>query len=175
LSLVVLAVPAFALGGCGGFSRAVGMSKVSPNEFEVVTKAPLVIPPDFSLRPPAPGAEAEPQSEAEMIAQRAIMGEAQAFTPGMSTGERAIVAAAGGTHADPLIRQIIDQEYANLIRRGDDFADRMIFWGKAKGAVDRGLDAAAEAQRLEQTKGKPADQVEGQDPATIQKNSGGVF
>lgn len=174
VSLLVLAVPALALGGCG-FGQAIGNGKIAPNEFEVVTKAPLVIPPDFSLKPPAPGAEAEPQTEAEMIAQRAMLGEAQAFTPGMSTGERAMVAAAGATHADPLIRQVVDQEYANLIERGDDFADRMIFWDKSKVPGERGIDAAAEAQRLDQAKGKPADQVEGQGTPTIQKKSGGVF
>ena len=41
--------------GCHTASRALGMTKVTPDEFRVVTKAPLTLPPDFSLRPPAPG------------------------------------------------------------------------------------------------------------------------
>lgn len=157
LKLLVLGgliAPALSLQGCAGFSRAIGSEKTVPDEFEVVTKAPLIIPPDFSLKPPAPGQERGPQTESELIAQRAMLGEGQAFTPGMSPGERALVAAAGATHADPMIRQVVDQEYANLITRGDDFAERLIFWEK-KG----GPDAAA-------------DQVEGQQPVTIKKDGG---
>ena len=43
------------LAGCESTSKALGMSKVTPDEFRVVTKAPRVVPPDFALRPPAPG------------------------------------------------------------------------------------------------------------------------
>ena len=42
--------------GCGDLREAAGLTKKSPDEFAVTTKAPLVIPPDFNLRPPAPGA-----------------------------------------------------------------------------------------------------------------------
>lgn len=157
LMLAALTAPALSLGGCSGFSRAIGAEKTIPNEFEVITKAPLVIPPDFSLKPPAPGAERGPQTEAELIAQRAMLGEGQAYTPGMTPGERALVAAAGATHSDPMIRQVVDQEYANLISKGDDFAERLIFWEKRPGAT-----AAT------------TDQVEGQKPVTIKKD-GGIF
>ena len=51
VSLTALAVGA---SGCGSM-RALGGAKVTPDEFRVVTKAPLVVPPDFALRPPAPG------------------------------------------------------------------------------------------------------------------------
>src|SRR5690606_39495270 len=47
---------AFALTGCEGTKQALGIgNKSGPDEFTVITKAPLIIPPDFSLRPPAPG------------------------------------------------------------------------------------------------------------------------
>ena len=39
-------------------ASAAGLTKKSPDEFAVTTKAPLVIPPDFNLRPPMPGARA---------------------------------------------------------------------------------------------------------------------
>jgi hypothetical protein len=153
------------------------MGKNSPDEFEVVTKAPLVIPPDFSLKPPAPGQSAGPQTEAELIAQKAILGDAQTFTAGMSPGERALLAGAGATHADPLIRQVIDQDYASLIRRGDDFADRLIFWDKSANPADRSVDPGAEERRLEQRQAgtAPIDKIEGQKPPTIQKSTGGIF
>ena len=48
------------LSGCDGIRKVAGLNKKSPDEFAVTTKAPLVIPPDFALVPPQPGA-ARPQ------------------------------------------------------------------------------------------------------------------
>ena len=65
LNRVILAgalVAAVGLAGCSSTRQALGMTKVTPDEFRVVTKAPLVVPPDYSLRPPAPG---EPQPGAQ--------------------------------------------------------------------------------------------------------------
>ena len=44
------------LAGCESFSNAFGLKRSAPDEFAVVTQAPLVIPPDFQMRPPVPGA-----------------------------------------------------------------------------------------------------------------------
>lgn len=47
----------FALASCSdGFRRTMGLKRSAPDEFKVVSNQPLVVPPDFSLRPPAPGA-----------------------------------------------------------------------------------------------------------------------
>ena len=56
LRLTVLGTALLALPGCDSLRREAGMTKQSPDEFAVVTKAPLIIPPDFNLHPPAPGA-----------------------------------------------------------------------------------------------------------------------
>ena len=45
-----------ALGGCSGVSESLGFAKQSPDEFAVVRNAPLTLPPDYTLRPPQPGA-----------------------------------------------------------------------------------------------------------------------
>ena len=46
-----------ALAGCGQgtVQEALGMGKRSPDEFAVVSRAPLILPPDYGLRPPRPG------------------------------------------------------------------------------------------------------------------------
>lgn len=46
------------LGGCsrGTVQDALGMGKRAPDEFAVVRRAPLILPPDYDLRPPDPGA-----------------------------------------------------------------------------------------------------------------------
>ena len=45
-----------ALSAARRFRDEAGLTKQSPDEFAVVTKAPLIIPPNFNLRPPSPGA-----------------------------------------------------------------------------------------------------------------------
>lgn len=47
-----------ALAACSGsLADQLGMGKRAPDEFAVVARQPLIIPPDFDLRPPQPGAE----------------------------------------------------------------------------------------------------------------------
>ena len=42
-----------ALGGCSDFKQAIGTEKSTPDEFEVVVRPPLSLPPGFSSRPTA--------------------------------------------------------------------------------------------------------------------------
>src|SRR5579864_1509937 len=97
LLLSGLALLAPALSGCTDLKRALGMEKVVPDEFAVVQGAPLAMPPDFSLRPPKPGAapsqEVSPTEQARQTIFRA--GDQQAAAvPGadqLSTGENALL------------------------------------------------------------------------------------
>src|ERR1051326_866829 len=80
------------LSGCDALRNAAGLNKKSPDEFAVTTKAPLVIPPDFNLRPPTPGAPPsntrDPSTNAELALfanadpQVVANGIVGTFTPG---------------------------------------------------------------------------------------------
>src|SRR5258705_7281826 len=59
------------LSGCG-FRQLVGLDKTGPDEFAVESRAPLTIPPDFELRPPAPGAARPQEVSAAERARKAI-------------------------------------------------------------------------------------------------------
>ena len=52
LGVALLAVAA--LGGCEETKKALGQVKQPPDEFAVFQRAPLSLPPDYALRPPAP-------------------------------------------------------------------------------------------------------------------------
>ena len=71
---------AVSLSACGGDSLkdTLGYGKQAPDEFAIITKAPLVIPPDFSLRPPQPGVlrPQETQFEPSLGEQRRRTGAA---------------------------------------------------------------------------------------------------
>src|ERR1700761_4452867 len=55
-ALLALGLMVPGLSACDSLRQAAGLNKKSPDESAVTTKAPLVIPPDFNLRPPMPGA-----------------------------------------------------------------------------------------------------------------------
>lgn len=157
--MVGLGMMGVSLTGCESTRQALGMTKVVPDEFRVVTKAPLVVPPDYALRPPAPGQPRPQELQPESQARVALMGQRDAEQ--RSEGEKLLVAKAGADKADPLIRYVIDDEFGAVAHKERSFADRVIFWRKDKpapaqaaSAAEAGADTAApidpqiEAQRI---------------------------
>ncbi len=142
------------LGGCQSASHALGLSKITPDEFRVVTKAPLVLPPDYALRPPTPGEPRPQELQPQSAARTALLGQRQAEV--RSDGEKLLVTKAGGDKADPLIRYVVDDEFGALAHKDKSFADWVIFWKKGQPATapsadantSTPVDAAAEAQRI---------------------------
>jgi len=146
---------AFGLAGCESAQQALGMTKVTPDEFRVVTKAPLVVPPDYALRPPAPGKPRPQELQPESAARLALLGQREAEQ--RSQGEKLLVAKAGAEKADPLIRYVVDDEFGDVAHKEKSFADKVMFWRSAKAgksdataAADTAapIDAAAEAERI---------------------------
>ena len=107
--------------GCAGLSRS-----NSPDEFRVVKKAPLVIPPDYSLRPPEAG-QAQP-FEVDESRVGTVFSFGTELGQNASPGERALVAAAGANAVSPIIRQQVDWEQAKTIRKSSSISDRVIDW-----------------------------------------------
>ena len=131
--LALLAGASLLTAGCEQVRDAAGGGKDSPDEFAVVTKAPLVIPPDFNLRPPAPGAAPTNQIEATQAAQNALFpadpGTVASTLPGtMSAGERYFLAAAGVQNADPAIRRQLTSDATGMRGADDDFTNNVLFW-----------------------------------------------
>jgi hypothetical protein len=81
-----------ALSACA-HTKATGFgNRNAPNEFAVTRQPPLVIPPDYALRPPRPGAP-RPQEVGASAQALAVMFGGTATT---STGQDALVSSAGG-------------------------------------------------------------------------------
>jgi len=82
---------AASLSACAWIGDVVGVGKSPPDEFVVVDKRPLVVPPDFKLRPPEPG-KASPQNiqPAEEVVSALFPGRTE--VPGQATrGELALL------------------------------------------------------------------------------------
>ncbi|MBL4871676.1 MAG: DUF3035 domain-containing protein [Robiginitomaculum sp.] len=133
--------------GCSSAGRALGMGKTTPNEFNILTKPPLVVPPEYNLRPPRSGELNIEEKYATVAARKALIGEIDPVKP--SQGESILMAKAGGGRADPAIRVIIDGQNS-IERKGRGFTDRVIFWkdGKAVGPDGLPLDPDTEARRM---------------------------
>ncbi len=115
VALGATAAAAALLAGCAsrGFDRA------RPDEFAVARQPSLIIPPDFALVPPTPGA-ARVQSPAGAQAQtlEALFGTAQ-----RSAGEAAAIEAAGRDSADPGIRSSVGDPGTNVVDKGQTTRD----------------------------------------------------
>src|ERR1700730_15296761 len=70
--IVALVMLSLSLSGCSDFKKVIGIEKTSPDEFAVESRAPLTIPPDFDLRPPAPGSGRPQEVSAANKAKTAI-------------------------------------------------------------------------------------------------------
>jgi hypothetical protein len=103
---------ALALAGCGSSG---GLNRARPDEFAVARQAPLVIPPDFALVPPQPGAPRPQEAGASTQALQAMFGgEAQ-----RSAGERAAIQQAGGTAAtDAGVRSAVADPDTAVVDKG---------------------------------------------------------
>lgn len=139
--LLVLPLLALSLSGCQMF----GGERVMPDEFAVLSKPPLTVPPEYSLLPPRPG-EAEVQIDTSQRAQAALFGAVPVADA--SDAERALVAQAGGIAADPAVRLQLEQEVAGIVYKDPSFADRILFW-RDGGEGGVALDPQEEAERLE--------------------------
>jgi hypothetical protein len=82
LRLLLLAPALLVLAGCGDeIRKSLGLGKNAPDEFQVVRRAPLSLPPDFSLRPPQPGAVRPQEGSTTEQARRAVLDQSASAAP----------------------------------------------------------------------------------------------
>ncbi len=116
------------LGACGGSNDLVGFNRDVPDEFTVVTRAPLVMPPDINLRPPAAGARG-PQDQASYDRARSAVFGAPAKNDGdLSSGENQLLSRAGAEEIDPDNRPAMTQDDQGMVEKDESFIDSILFW-----------------------------------------------
>ena len=187
-----LAMPMLA--GCSSTKEMLGLTKRSPDEFQVVSRAPLSMPPDYSLRPPTPGAPRPQEGTTTQQAQNIVTGYSQRTTTTLqpdqipsigegeqttteSAGESAFLQSASLTGIDPNIRKVVDEETAADQDASQSFLDDLIFW-RAPEPYGTVVDPVAEQKRLQENQalGQPTDT--GETPIIERKKKGlleGIF
>jgi hypothetical protein len=102
--------------GCNNFKQVVGLEATAPDEFAVESRAPLTVPPEFDLRPPAPGAPRPQDVNPAASAEQAI----NAAGPGKPGDTVPAGLRAGGVFgAQPLADQQLDPLSRNLMTAAD--------------------------------------------------------
>lgn len=184
IALTTLAGLALAVGlaGCGSLSEKLGFGKQSPDEFTVVKRAPLVLPPNYNLRPPQPGAprpqEKEPTERARSALLNSAGGESRPQTGEQaSAGEAALLRTAHADAADPDIREKIERETTALVAKNESFTDRLLFWREPQPQGEI-VDPAKEASRIRENQATGRPVVEGTTPVIRHRKRGlleGIF
>lgn len=106
-SLVLAA--GLSISACGGLSLG---DRDRPDEFAVQRQAPLVVPPDFELVPPAPGAPRPTDGTAAQQALDALFPPAE-----RSAVETSAINAAG--RSIPGIRTMVGDEDTHVVDKGE--------------------------------------------------------
>ena len=108
--LILLAGAAAMLAGCGSGGGV--FNRARPDEFAVQRQAPLVVPPDFTLTPPAPGAPRPAEGTASEQALEALFGGPAP----RSRVEASVLDRAGS--AAPSIRSQVGDTGTNTVAKG---------------------------------------------------------
>jgi hypothetical protein len=147
--MVSLCAVLLAVSACNNIRGSLGLGKQAPDEFSVVRSAPHTLPPDYSLRPPNPGA---PRPTEQAIRDQAATdvfesAGAPADQDRESSGEVALLQQAGAGNSDPDIRRKIDRDFSLYVKEEDSFFEALLFWQKQDPLGDV-VDAEGEARRL---------------------------
>lgn len=126
-SMAIMAGMVLAVAACG-------TGKNPPDEFAIVTKAPLTVPPDYALRPPKPG-ETRPEALSTSDRTRQLLvGDASSQPP--SNGELALLQEVGALDVDNNIRAILAAENGGRADKDQSLANQLIFWNFNGNEID---------------------------------------
>ena len=173
--LLALCAVAVLASGCSSVRSAFGLDKAPPDEFQVVNRAPLAMPPDFGLRAPQPGAPRPQETSQTDVARQIVIDRqtsgAASVRPieGLSTSESALLKQAGAASADPNIRRQVDSDTSAVADADKRWIDSLMFWKGPKDTTSL-VDAEKESARLRENAAlnKPANTG---DTPTIKKKS----
>lgn len=134
-----------ALTACESVNNILGLTKQSPDETRVTVFSPLVVPPDFNLRPPGPGgvdraslpqAPRRPRSGAVITADGRVVGGTtgeEALPEDASAGELALLRQAGALTPPKGVRGLAAQQ-EQAVTRLNRLLTELILFDNATGA-----------------------------------------
>ena len=176
-SIFVLALCVL-LPACAETRRALGFDKAPPDEFQVVQRAPLSGPPDFALRPPAPGTVRPQEGTTRDHAKAALLGpnKSQAIAAvGRDSSDVLLLKRAGVDTAQKDIRDLVDKETLAQARADKGLTDKLVFWqDPALPGAGEQVDPEDEGDRLRTNQALGRGVTDGETPR-IEKSRPGIL
>ncbi len=115
------------LAACGDdASDAFGYGKSAPDEFTVISRPPLILPPDYNLRPPGSGSARAAIPKPNEVAKILVLGR-DAGTPQKNTpGEDTLLENAAATQpTGDSIREKIENERTGTVSKSPDLTEAL--------------------------------------------------
>lgn len=176
---IALIGTACALTACDGgeVRETLGITRDAPDEFVVVSRPPLSVPPEFDLKPPQPGA-ISPQESTRNRAKSAVLGGAVPETAVDSVSISDAASSADATffkklsidNADPEIRQVLGVDQT---KKPDTSGAKSLLEKLTKTQGDQPVvDAKKEAERLRNNKKAGKSITDGETPTVKDKSEG---
>ena len=184
LLTLLIAAAALSVTGCSNLRGWLGADKTPPDEFRVVTRAPLSLPPDYGLVAPQPGAARPQETDVRQAARQIVVdreGGRAGQKPdipalqGRDPSEAALLRRAGVAQVDPNIRANINRESSKLAQADNTFVNKVMFWRKREepGVL---VDADKEAKRLRENAALGREATTGETPTISRKGDRtGIF
>lgn len=183
-ALVAVGCLALTVSGCDKVRDQLGLNKNPPDEFRVVSRAPLSLPPEYQLRPPQPGSTRPQEGTPRQQASQTVFGRdddsnrpSYQDAPGLSQGEKALLGRAGADDAPDDIRQLVDAETRQMNEEAQSFVDTLVFWRDPQRPEEL-VDAQEEARRLQENAALGENVTQGDTPTIERKERGlleGIF
>ncbi len=171
--LIVLILLMPVLTSCSGIKKELGFGRNSPDEFTVVKRAPLTLPPEYDLLPlvsdNATGNDTE--NTVSEKAKTVIFSSNKNTDTQMNSKnpEMALLNKVRASDANDNIRKEIDRENGYIVLDNDKgIVDKIIFWKDEEKQEDPIVDAGAENKRI-QEKLKSGEKLDGSTVPVIQK------
>jgi hypothetical protein len=152
----LILVPALiTLTACEATKENLGLTRRAPDEFAVMTRAPLQMPPPdetATLPQPQPGMSRPQEVSPVQSAQTAVLGQPAATAEGLSAAENDLLQKAGAAQTNPNIRSIVNKEAVEETKNNRPVVRRILNIGKKGDDPATIVDAPAEMQRLKTNK-----------------------
>lgn len=145
-SLLLVAGMALILAGCSNVKDELGLTRHSPDEFTVVKRAPLTMPPEYTLVPPGENTRMAGNKGTVQEARTAVFGDNQSARVTADSGEAVFMQKIGADDADATIRSTINRENGFVTVENRSTIEKLF---NRKGSSDAVIvDPEKEAERL---------------------------
>jgi hypothetical protein len=165
------------LSACSGgtVKQTLGLDRSAPDEFRVVSRPPLSVPPEFNLRPPSATDSGPASPPASLQAQSLVTGKNinsdTISEAAKTTGEAAFLKNAGADKADASVREKLVEERISRQQQVEE-APWWDIMAKKPEKADPMVNAQGEKERIEKNKEANKPITEGDTPEVKGRDRG---